>query len=157
RLAEEAKARAEAAARQSAPRIPRPPSAREALERAPAAAAEAARTVQPAPPRAEPRTTPPPPPPAPDPAPGPGRRLPGAEVVEVRVVRLREAFRALWTAHRVRALADDDVPTVVTADVLLDAASRVPEGALAAAHVRRGGRDYAVFVDLASGMLLGAT
>ena len=64
-------------------------------------------------------------------------------------------FRALWLAHRARAWATQDLALLATAAVLLDAVERVPEGYLTAAHVTIGGRDVAVWVDTARGVVLG--
>ena len=45
----------------------------------------------------------------------------------------------------------------VTADMLLDAATRVPAGSLYGLHVRYAGHDHALFVDMSHGVLLGLT
>lgn len=85
------------------------------------------------------------------------RRLPAFDLVEVRPVAQRDTFRALWTAHRVRAATEGDARMLVTADVLLDAASRVAPGALFGARIRRQDKEHALFLDASSGVLLGLT
>ncbi|MCB9681449.1 MAG: hypothetical protein H6733_08245 [Alphaproteobacteria bacterium] len=107
------------------------------------------------------------PPPAVAPAPAPAllkdprgvlaERLPEATLHEVRAVAAPQVLQALFTAHRVRAAAEGDLALIVTADVLIDAAGRLPAGALHAAKVTVHGVDHAVFVDAASGVLLGQT
>ena len=57
-------------------------------------------------------------------------KLRDVEVLGVSTIADRAVFRALWKAHRARAKADGDIGLLVTADVLLDAANRVPSGAL---------------------------
>lgn len=98
--------------------------------------------------------------PAPPPA-GPRElialKLPGCTVVQVHALTQHDTFRALWTAHRIRAAADGDARMFVTADVLLEAAARVPAGSLYGLHVRYAGHDHALFVDLSRGVLLGLT
>ncbi|MCB9664283.1 MAG: hypothetical protein H6732_09230 [Alphaproteobacteria bacterium] len=171
RLAAEAKARVEAQAAAKATkrslldRAPKPVSAQDALrkaleeekeaEQAKAKAAVAAKSAKARAPR----------PPAPKPAPPPtlkdptallGQRLPDAQVVSVVAVTRRDAFQAVWTAHRVRAATSDDLPLLISADVLTDASKRLPAGALQAARVRKGDAELAVFVDVQAGVLLGA-
>jgi hypothetical protein len=71
------------------------------------------------------------------------------------VVQSPDVFRALWRAHRTRAVHDGDLALVVTASVLLDAIARVPAGHLVAAKVTIGGEAYAAWVDVGRGALLG--
>lgn len=85
------------------------------------------------------------------------RRLPGYTVSRVVAVDERTTFAALWTAHRVRAAVEGDTALMVTADVLLHAATRLGPGALHAAEVTAPGADTpsAIFLDTADGVLLG--
>jgi hypothetical protein len=82
-------------------------------------------------------------------------RLPGVTVRTTRPVANRDVYKALWTAHRARAVAEGDLVLAVTADVLMDAAGRVPEGALHTARIERGGEAWAAWVDTAAGVVLG--
>lgn len=74
-------------------------------------------------------------------------RLPDVEVLGLTTVHDRAVFRALWRSHRARARAEGALELLVTADVLLDAAERVPAGALHALHIRSAGRPWAAWVD----------
>jgi colicin import membrane protein len=74
-------------------------------------------------------------------------RLADVEVVGLTTVHDRAVFRALWRAHRARARAEGALELLVTADVLLDAAERVPAGALHALYIRSAGRPWAAWVD----------
>lgn len=82
------------------------------------------------------------------------QRLPGFELVSTHPVGSAEAFRAVWTGNRVRAALEDDFGLLVTADVLLDAATRVPPGALVGVRLEREGAAWALFVDGSRGVLL---
>ena len=84
-------------------------------------------------------------------------KLPGFTIVDVHALTRRDTFRALWTAHRIRAASDGDARMFVTADVLMDAASRVPAGSMFGLHVRYAGQDHALFVDTSHGVLIGLT
>ncbi len=82
-------------------------------------------------------------------------RLPGVHVVRAVTVSNRVVFSALWQAHRARALADKDLALLVTSDALLDAATRVPEAALVAAHIEAHDGAWAVWVDASRPAMLG--
>ncbi len=84
-------------------------------------------------------------------------KLPGFTIVDVHALTQRDTFRALWTAHRIRAASDGDARMFVTADALMDAASRVPAGSMYGLHVRYAGHDHALFVDTSHGALIGLT
>lgn len=90
-----------------------------------------------------------------DPAVVLANRLPGVTVRMAKPVANRDVFHALWTAHRARAVAESNLQLIVSADVLLDAARRVPEGALCSARIDYNGAQYAAWVDTASGSVLG--
>lgn len=185
RLAAEAKAKADAAkaaaaAAKAAPakgrsifdRAPKPKSAQDALAAALAAEKAAVAAPKPAPapkaakpaakakpaPKAAPVATPAPAPRAPsqDPATLIAKRLPGASVKSVKPVSNPDAVAAVWTAHRVRAATEGDRILLVAADVLVDAAGRLPVGALVGAEVEHDGTPLAVFVDADAGVLLAA-
>jgi hypothetical protein len=81
--------------------------------------------------------------------------LPGASVEPPIPVTNVDVFRALWRAHRARALHENDLALVATASVLLDASERLAPGWLAAARVSFGGHAWAVWVDLERKALLG--
>jgi len=81
--------------------------------------------------------------------------LPGATIETPISVSNAAVFRALWQAHRARALHDKDYSRVATASVLLDAIDRVPAGQLAAAKVTIDDSTWAVWVDASRGTLLG--
>lgn len=81
----------------------------------------------------------------------PGVKLQGAPVPVLQT----EVFRALWQAHRVRALHDKDWSLVSTASVLLDAVDRVNPGQLFAARVSLDDAAHALFLDLDRKALLG--
>jgi hypothetical protein len=83
------------------------------------------------------------------------RVAPRAELQRTVLLRDRVVFRALWLAHRARALATADLPLAVTAGVLLDAVDRVPEGCLHAVHLSLGDRQLAAWVDTHRGVVLG--
>lgn len=83
------------------------------------------------------------------------RILPKAELIREVPVSNVMIFRALWTAHRARAVATQDLALLATSAVLLDAVDRVPAGYLMAAHARTAGRDVAVWFDVERGVLLG--
>jgi hypothetical protein len=83
-----------------------------------------------------------------------GELLPGAAIEPPIPVTQLDVFRALWRAHRARALHDQQVELVCTASLLLDAADRgVP---MAAARVTLGTVTHAVWVDLDRRVLLAA-
>ncbi len=84
-----------------------------------------------------------------------GELLPGATVDKPVIVKNPLVFRALWQAHRARALHDKDYSKVATACVLLDAIDRIPAGLMAAARVTIEGKTWAVWVDSGRGTLLG--
>jgi hypothetical protein len=91
-----------------------------------------------------------------DPAALVSERLAGAHVLRVLPVTNRVVFQALWQAHRARASAEGDITLLVSADALLDAAGRLPEGALFAAELSWRGEAWAVWLDAARGALLAA-
>ena len=81
--------------------------------------------------------------------------LPGANIETPIAVSNPAVFRALWQAHRARALHDKDYSRVATASVLLDAIDRIPAGQMAAAKVTMDDGTWAVWVDASRGTLLG--
>lgn len=175
KLAEQAKAAAPAPAPKKsslADRAPKPMSAYEAMrlaieqEKAEEAAKAAAPKPAPKPaaPKAAAKPAPKPVAPAAVPAqaalPDAGellaQRLPSYTVQSVTAVSSLAAFKAVWTAHRVRAAAEQNAALVVTADVLIDAAGRLPAGSLFAAKITGADESLAVFIDTANGALIGA-
>lgn len=84
-----------------------------------------------------------------------GELFPNAVVEVPAPVGSPDVFRALWRAHRARAVHDGDTALAVTASVLLDAAGRVPAPNLVACRVTLGERRFAAWVDLERGALLG--
>jgi len=82
--------------------------------------------------------------------------LPKAEVATPVFVENAAVFQALWKAHRARAIHDNDLNRVATASVLLDAIDRLPAGHLVAARLTIEGSDWAAWVDLGRGIILGA-
>ena len=137
--------------------------AQRAAEAATAAAEAASAAAAEAPPVAEPPVRPSAAPPEPvvvhgmDPSEVASLKLRDVEVLGVSTIADRAVFRALWKAHRARAKADGDIGLLVTADVLLDAANRVPSGALHALHILSDGRPYAAWVDGDRQVMLGVT
>lgn len=81
--------------------------------------------------------------------------FPGAKIEPATAVGAHDVFRALWRAHRARAVHEGDVGLVATACVLLDAVDRVPQGGLAAGRVTLGPNAWAVWVDLERRSVLG--
>lgn len=81
----------------------------------------------------------------------PGAKLEGAPIPVVQA----DVFRALWQAHRVRALHEKDWALVSTASVLVDAVDRVTPGHLFAVRVQLDGQPRAVWLDLERKALLG--
>ncbi|MFT4622004.1 MAG: hypothetical protein ACI8PZ_000656 [Myxococcota bacterium] len=79
----------------------------------------------------------------------------GAEIRRTIEVTNREVFRALWFAHRARAVHEGDLGLVSTSSVLIDAADRLGDGCLSAVRVRLSDRDHAMWVDTSRGVLLG--
>lgn len=85
------------------------------------------------------------------------KRLPAFQAERIVTIERREAFRGVWSAHRTRAGVEQDAALLATADMLLDAAKRLPPRAFHAARVTaQDGTAWAVFVDTASGSLLAA-
>jgi len=85
------------------------------------------------------------------------KRLPAFRAERIVTIERREAFRGVWAAHRTRAGVEQDASMLATADMLLDAAKRLPPRAFHAARVTaEDGAAWAVFVDTASGSLLAA-
>lgn len=84
------------------------------------------------------------------------KRLPAFQVERIVTLDRREAFKAVWTAHRTRAGVLQDPALVATADALIDASMRLPPRTLHAALVRSGTDEWAIFLDTASGTLLAA-
>ena len=82
-------------------------------------------------------------------------QLPGARADRIAAVAKPDVFRALWRAHRARALHEGDGQLVATASVLLDAVDRVPAGRLHEARVTLGTEVWAAWVDADRGVLLG--
>lgn len=80
--------------------------------------------------------------------------FPGASVEAPILVTQLEVFRALWRAHRARAMHDQQLELVGTSSVLLDAAERGVR--IAAARVTVGGQAWAAWIDVDRGVLLGA-
>ena len=78
-----------------------------------------------------------------------------AEIRKTFPVTNRDVFRALWNAHKIRAVHEGDLDLAATATVLLDAADRLPEAGLSAVRVRLGDRDHAMWIDTSRGVLLG--
>jgi hypothetical protein len=78
-----------------------------------------------------------------------------AEIRKILAVSNRDVFRALWQAHKIRAVHEGDLGLAATATVLLDAADRLPEDGLSAVRVRLGDRDHAMWIDTSRGVLLG--
>lgn len=84
------------------------------------------------------------------------RLLPGAQLKGPPVpVTQPEVFRAVWRAHRARALHEQDLDMVVTASVLLDAVDRLPAGTLFAVDVAFQGERHAIWLDTARKTILG--
>jgi len=81
--------------------------------------------------------------------------LPGAEVIRQVPVTKAEVFRALWSAHRARAQHEGDATLAVTATLLLDTVDRAPLGTLLAVRVRHGDAEWAGWIDLTRGVLVG--
>jgi hypothetical protein len=84
-------------------------------------------------------------------------KLRDVRVLGITTVVDRAVFRALWKAHRARARAEGQISLLVTSDVLLDAADRVPTGALHALHIESDGQPYAAWVDGDRQVILGMT
>lgn len=85
------------------------------------------------------------------------KRLPAFQAERILTIERREAFRGVWSAHRTRAGVEQDAAMLATADMLLDAARRLPPRAFHAARVAsEDGTAWAVFIDTASGTLLAA-
>jgi hypothetical protein len=82
-------------------------------------------------------------------------QLPGARAERPIPVSNADVFRALWLAHRARALHEGDGALLATASVLVDAIDRLPAGRLFAARVSLGGDTWAAWVDTDRGVLLG--
>ena len=83
--------------------------------------------------------------------------FPTGEVRKATPVLNADVFKALWNAHRVRALHEEDLALVSAACVLLDAVDRLPPGGLCAVRARVGDRDHAIWVDTCRGSLLAIT
>ena len=83
--------------------------------------------------------------------------FPAGEVRKAIPVVNADVFKALWSAHRVRALHEEDFALVSAACVLLDAVDRLPPGGLCAVRARVGDRDQAIWVDTCRGSLLAIT
>lgn len=124
----------------------------------PPAAAQPAPAAAPRPAAAQPAAAPRPAEPVTvrDPSALLGERLAGAHVLRVLPVNNRVVFQALWQAHRARAAVEGDIALLVAADALVDAAHRVPEGALFAAELSWRGEAWAVWLDAARGAPLAA-
>ncbi len=73
--------------------------------------------------------------------------LPGFTIQRSVPIQSLAVFRALWTAHRARALATHDLTLLVTATALLDAAERIPAGGIVAFAGQWQGRSVAIWVD----------
>ncbi len=82
-------------------------------------------------------------------------QLPGARAGSIGPIANVDVFRALWRAHRARALHEGDGQLVATASVLLDAIDRVPSGRLQEARVTLGTEMWAAWIDAERGVLLG--
>jgi hypothetical protein len=80
--------------------------------------------------------------------------LPSASVGQSTAVQSSAVLRALFQAHRARAVMTHDLALLSASSVLVDAADRVPAGRLHALRVGIAGADYAVFVDTDRGALL---
>jgi hypothetical protein len=80
--------------------------------------------------------------------------LPGAVVLSTRKVQDTHLFRALWKAHRARALTDGDYALAGAASALIDASDRLAPGDIVAHQVAKAGVDLAVFVDSKRGAVL---
>ena len=78
--------------------------------------------------------------------------LPGAEVTEIRAVGDAKVFRALWLAHRARALAAGDAALGLVAARLLEAAGSA--ATITALRVTIASQEWVVFTG--DGALLGA-
>jgi hypothetical protein len=78
-----------------------------------------------------------------------------ARAEHIAPVRNADVFRALWRAHRARAIHDGDGALVATASVLLDAIDRVSAGRLHEARVAFGNDTWAAWIDGERGVLLG--
>lgn len=129
-----------------------------ARERTGAGAAPPPRTpVSPAPMPA-PAGTPAAPPSASASAAGPAavvaEAFPGSVIRSTQPVTNPDVFRAVWRAHRNRAIHSRDIALLSTASVLLDAVDRIPRGLLLACAVETGADRYAVWVDAQRGALL---
>jgi hypothetical protein len=81
--------------------------------------------------------------------------LPNARADRPVPVSNADVFRALWLAHRARALHEGDLALVATASVLVEAVDRVTPGRLFAARVAAGGETWAAWIDADRGVLLG--
>jgi len=82
-------------------------------------------------------------------------QLPGARADRISPVTKPDVFRALWRAHRARALHEGDGQLVATASVLLDAIDRLPTGRLHEARVTLGTEVWAAWIDADRSVLLG--
>ncbi|MEZ4240227.1 MAG: hypothetical protein R3F59_29550 [Myxococcota bacterium] len=80
----------------------------------------------------------------------------GARVGEGLPVLNAEMFATLWRSHRARAVHDGDFALAAAASALIDAADRLPEGALAAGAATLNGEEWAVWVDLSRRVILAA-
>jgi hypothetical protein len=147
-------AEALAAARLAEMQAQAKPAARPAPAAAPSAHAAPAPAPRPAAPAPAPRPTPAAAAPPSAPPAGFADLLPGATIEPPIAVSQPEVFRALWRAHRARALHDRQLELVATASVLLDAADRGAR--IVAARATIGGRTWAVWLDADRGVLLGA-
>ena len=83
------------------------------------------------------------------------QRFPAATIGAPTSVAKRDAFAAVWGAHRARAGVEQDVALMITADALVAAAQALPSGGLVAAEVTVDGVAWAVFVDTTTGRLIG--
>lgn len=75
-----------------------------------------------------------------------------ASLGEIQVRRIlvlddRKSLAERWLAHRARGVVRDDLPLAVTAEVIMDAAARVPRGRFFGAEIEYEGRLYAAIVD----------
>lgn len=80
--------------------------------------------------------------------------FPGSTLQTTQPVTNAEVFRAVWRAHRNRAIHARDLALLASASVLLDAVDRVPRGSLVACSVQSGADRYAVWVDADRNALL---
>lgn len=85
------------------------------------------------------------------------RTLPGAEAIREIAISNTTVAKALWTAHRVRALGTHDLALVGAACTVLDALDRVPAGGLVVVEATVASQRVGVWVDVWRGAVIAIT